>query len=315
MTHRCAILDDYQNVATKLADWSIPDVEIKVFNEPFANPKAAVAALKGFSIICMMRERTQFLKPTLEQLPDLKLLITSGMRNASIDLEYAAERGITVCGTEGAGQPTAELAIGIMLELARKIGYENARMKQGVPWQSTLGVELAGKTLGLLGFGKLGSKVGEIGKAIGMKLIAWSQNLTEEKAKAGGAALVSKEELFRQSDFLVDPSPAQRAHARPRHREGSRADEADRVPDQHVARPDRRRALADGGARSAQVRRRRPRHVRHRAAAGQPPAAQARQCRAHPAPRLCQPGGLQGLLTRRWSRTSKRGSREARCGC
>jgi D-3-phosphoglycerate dehydrogenase len=150
----------------------------------------------------MMRERTPFLKPTLEQLPDLKLLITSGMRNASIDLEYAASRGITVCGTEAAGQPTAELAIGIMLELARKIGYENNRMKSGVPWQSTLGIELAGKTLGLLGFGKLGTKVGEIGKAIGMKLIAWSENLTEEKARAGGAALVSKQDLFRQADFL-----------------------------------------------------------------------------------------------------------------
>jgi D-3-phosphoglycerate dehydrogenase len=202
MTHRCAILDDYQNVATKLADWSIPDVEVKVFNEWFADQKAAVAALKGFSIICMMRERTPFLKPTLEQLPDLKLLITSGARNASIDLDYAAERGITVCGTGAAGQPTAELAIGIMLELARKIGYENNRMKTGVPWQSTLGIELGGKTLGLLGFGKLGSKVGEIGKALGMKLIAWSQNLTAETAKAGGATLVSKEDLFRQSDFL-----------------------------------------------------------------------------------------------------------------
>jgi len=202
MAYRCAILDDYQNVATKLADWSIPDVEIKVFNEPFADQKAAVAALKGFDIICMMRERTPFLKPTLEQLPDLKLLITSGMRNASIDLEYAAQRGIAVCGTEAAGQPTAELAIGILLELARKIGYENNRMKSGVPWQSTLGIELAGKTLGLLGFGKLGTKVGEIGKAIGMKLIAWSENLTDEKARAGGAALVSKQELFRQADFL-----------------------------------------------------------------------------------------------------------------
>jgi phosphoglycerate dehydrogenase-like enzyme len=202
MAQRCAILDDYQNVATKLADWSIPEVGIKVFNEPFANPKAAVAALQDFSIICMMRERTQFLKPTLEQLPDLKLLVTSGMRNASIDLEYAAARGITVCGTEAAGQPTAELAIGIMLELARKIGYENARLKRGVPWQSTLGIELSGKTLGLLGYGKLGAKVGEIAKAIGMKQIAWSQNLTEEKTKAGGATLVSKEELFRQSDFL-----------------------------------------------------------------------------------------------------------------
>ena len=202
MAHRCAILDDYQNVATKLADWSIPDVEVKVFNEPFADRNAAVAALKDFDIICMMRERTPFLKTTLEQLPDLKLLITSGMRNASIDLEYAATRGVTVCGTEAAGQPTAELAIGIMLELARKIGYENNRMKSGVPWQSTLGIELAGKTLGLLGFGKLGTKVGEIGKAIGMKLIAWSENLTEERAKAGGATLVSKQDLFRQADFL-----------------------------------------------------------------------------------------------------------------
>ena len=202
MTHRCAILDDYQNVATKLADWNIPGVEVKVFNDFFPDQKAAVAALKGFDIVCMMRERTPFLKPTLEQLPDLKLLITSGARNASIDLDYAAERGITVCGTGAAGQPTAELAIGIMLELARKIGYENARMKAGVPWQSTLGIEVGGKTLGLLGFGKLGSKVGEVGKALGMKLIAWSQNLTEEAAKAGGATLVSKEELFRQSDFL-----------------------------------------------------------------------------------------------------------------
>jgi len=204
MKHRCAILDDYQNVALKLADWSplSSAVDIKTFNAPFPDQKAAVKALQGFSIICMMRERTPFLKPTLEQLPDLKLLLTSGMRNASIDLEYAAQRGVTVCGTEAAGQPTAELAVGIMLELARKIGYENARMKQGVPWQSTLGIELAGKTLGLLGFGKLGSKVGAIGKAIGMKLIAWSQNLTAEKAKEGGATLVSKEELFRQSDFL-----------------------------------------------------------------------------------------------------------------
>jgi len=202
MPHRCAILDDYQNVALKLADWSIPDVEVKAFNQPFADQAAAVSALKDFDIVCMMRERTPFRRPTLEQLPNLKLLMTSGARNASIDLDYAAERGITVCGTGSVGQPTAELAVGLMLELARRIGYENSRMKSGVPWQSTLGIELAGKTLGLLGFGKLGGKVGEIGKAIGMNLIAWSQNLTEDKAKAGGAKLVSKEELFRQSDFL-----------------------------------------------------------------------------------------------------------------
>ena len=156
MPHRCAILDDYQNVALKLADWAIPDVEVKAFNEPFADQAAVVAALKDFDIVCMMRERTPFRKPTLEQLPNLKLLMTSGARNASIDLDYAAERGITVCGTGSVGQPTAELAVGLMLELARKIGYENNRMKSGVPWQSTLGIELAGKTLGLLGLGKLG---------------------------------------------------------------------------------------------------------------------------------------------------------------
>src|ERR1041385_1507128 len=139
MPHRCAILDDYQNVALKLADWSIPDVEVKAFNEPFADQAAVVAALKDFDIVCMMRERTPFRKPTLEQLPNLKLLMTSGARNASIDLDYAAERGITVCGTGSVGQPTAELAVGLMLELARKIGYENNRLKSGVPWQSTLG--------------------------------------------------------------------------------------------------------------------------------------------------------------------------------
>src|SRR3954463_11291855 len=191
MPHRCAILDDYQNVATKLADWTIPDVEVKVFNEHFPSRDAAVAALKGFSIVCMMRERTPFLKPTLEQLPDLKLLLTSGMRNASIDLEYAATRGITVCGTEAAGQPTAELAIGIMLELARKIGYENNRMKSGVSWQSTLGIELAGKTLGLLGFGQLGTRGGEMGRAPGMKGVPGRETPPGEKARAGGPPLVS----------------------------------------------------------------------------------------------------------------------------
>ena len=183
-------------------------------------------------------------------MPDLKLLMTSGMRNASIDLDYAAERGITVCGTEAAGQPTAELAIGIMLELARKIGYENARMKPGVPWQSTLGIELGGKTLGLLGFGKLGSKVGEIGKAIGMNLIAWSQNLTAEKAKAGGADAGVEGGPVPAVGFPEHPPRSSATRSRGLvDRQGSRADEADRVHHQHVARADHRRALADVGAR------------------------------------------------------------------
>lgn len=203
MQHRCAILDDYQNVALDLADWSRvkKDAEIKVFNELLGGK--AIETLRDFSILCLMRERTLFDRKTIEALPNLKLLVTSGMRNAAIDLKAAAERNIPVCGTESLGTPTAELVFGLMLELTRKIGFEHARLKAGALWQSTVGIELAGKTLGILGLGKLGTRVAEIGKAFGMNVIAWSQNLTEEKAGAAGAKRVSKEELFRQSDFIT----------------------------------------------------------------------------------------------------------------
>lgn len=203
MQHRCAILDDYQNVALDLADWSRvkKDAEIKVFNELLGGK--AIETLRDFSILCLMRERTLFDRKTIEALPNLKLLVTSGMRNAAIDLKAAAERNIPVCGTESIGTPTAELVFGLMLELTRKIGFEHARLKAGALWQSTVGIELAGKTLGILGLGKLGTRVAEIGKAFGMNVIAWSQNLTEEKAGAAGAKRVSKEELFRQSDFIT----------------------------------------------------------------------------------------------------------------
>ncbi len=203
MRHRCAILDDYQNVAMSVADWSSvkKDADIAVFNEPLGGRLAE--ALRDFSILCLMRERTAFDRATIEALPQLKLIVTSGMRNAAIDIKAAASRGIPVCGTESIGTPTAELAFGLMLELTRKIGFEHARLKAGAPWQSTLGIELAGKTLGILGLGKLGSRVAEIGRAFGMKVIAWSQNLTDEKAGAAGAKRVSKEDLFRQADFVT----------------------------------------------------------------------------------------------------------------
>jgi len=136
-------------------------------------------------------------------MPGLKLIVTSGMRNAAIDMTAAAARGIPVCGTESLGPPTAELTFGLMLELARKIGIEHARLKAGARWQSTLGIDLYGKTLGIIGLGKLGSRVARIANALDMKVIAWSQNLTAEKALAAGATLVSKEELFRQSDFIT----------------------------------------------------------------------------------------------------------------
>ena len=201
---RAAILDDYQNVALKLADWSpvAKDVEVKVFNAPIGDDNAVIKALQGFAIINMMRERTPFNRKVIEGLPDLKLLITTGARNNSIDLKAAAERGVTVCGTGGIGNPTAAVAIGLMLELTRHIGFENARMKSGAPWQTTLGDDIEGKTLGVLGLGKLGTRVAATAKTLGMKVIAWSQNLTPEKAKEAGADYVSKEDLFRNADVV-----------------------------------------------------------------------------------------------------------------
>jgi len=205
MRHRCAILDDYQNVALQMADWSQigGDADIKVFNDSIGEGEQVIKALKGFSILCLMRERTLFPRQVIEGLPDLKLMVTSGMRNAAIDLEAAATRNIIVCGTDSPGNPTAELTFGLMLELARKIGFENARLKAGARWQSTLGIELNGKTLGVIGLGKLGSRVAAIGKAFGMRVIAWSQNLTEAKCREAGAELASKDELLRQSDIVT----------------------------------------------------------------------------------------------------------------
>ena len=204
MPLRCAILDDYQNVALTFADWSKvkADVEIKVFNEHLGSADKVVAALQGFAIVCAMRERTPFPRAVIEALPDLELLITTGMRNASIDLEAAKARGVAVCGTPAFGNATAAIALGLMIELARHIGYENARLKAGAPWQTTIGLDLEGMTLALLGLGKLGTRVAEIGRAFRMNIIAWSQNLTPERCKEIGAEHVSRDDLFRRADFL-----------------------------------------------------------------------------------------------------------------
>ena len=202
---RCAILDDYQNVALTVTDWSkvAADLDIKVFSQHLGGADNVIKALQGFTIVCAMRERTAFPRAVIEKLPDLKLLITTGARNASIDVAAAKERGVVVCGTPSTGSPTAGIAIGLMLELTRRIGYENARMKAGQLWQTTIGVDLEGMTLGVLGLGKLGTRTAAIAKAFGMKVIAWSQNLTAEKCAAAGADYVSKEDLFRQADFIT----------------------------------------------------------------------------------------------------------------
>jgi phosphoglycerate dehydrogenase-like enzyme len=205
MQHRCAVLDDYQNVAMQTADWSpvANEVEIEVFHRPLGDEAGVIRALQKFSIVCLMRERTLFSKAVFEGLPDLRLLVTTGMRNAAIDLAAARERKVTVCGTESTGHPTAELAFGLMLELARRIGHENARLKAGAWWQETIGIDLFGKTLGIVGLGRLGSRAAAIGRAFGMQLIAWSQNLTQEKAREASATRVDKDELFRRADFIT----------------------------------------------------------------------------------------------------------------
>jgi len=205
MAVRCAILDDYQNVVLKVADWSKVkgDLDIKVFNEHLGGPDKVIAALKGFEIVVAMRERTGFPRQVIEALPDLKLLITTGMRNASIDTEAAKARGVTVCGTPNFGNPTSGIAIGLILELTRHIGYENARLHAGATWQTTIGPDLEGMMLGVLGLGRLGTHTAAIAKAFGMKVIAWSQNLTPEKCQEAGVGYVSKDDLFRQSDFIT----------------------------------------------------------------------------------------------------------------
>ena len=203
--YRCAILDDYQNVALSAADWSkvSGDLEIQVFNAHLGAADKVIAALQGFEIVCAMRERTAFPRDVIEKLPQLKLLITTGMRNASIDVAAAKARGVVVCGTPAMGSPTSGIAIGLMLELTRRIGYENARMKAGVPWQTTIGLDLEGLTLGVLGLGKLGARTARIAQAFGMKVMAWSQNLTPEKCQEAGVAYAGKEDLFRQADIVT----------------------------------------------------------------------------------------------------------------
>jgi D-3-phosphoglycerate dehydrogenase len=204
MAVRCAILDDYQNVALKLADWDKlkERLEIKVFTKHLGAADKVIAALQDFDIVVAMRERTGFQKPVIDALPNLKLLITTGMRNASIDTEAAKARGVTVCGTGTFGNPTSGVAIGLMLELTRRIGYENERLHGGAVWQTTIGLDLEGMTLGILGLGKLGTRTAKIAKAFGMKVLGWSQNLTAEKCREVGVDYATKDELFRQSDII-----------------------------------------------------------------------------------------------------------------
>ncbi|MBV9199979.1 MAG: D-2-hydroxyacid dehydrogenase family protein [Alphaproteobacteria bacterium] len=200
---RLSILDDYQGVALEMADWSRlrGKVDIVVERKPFAGEDEAARALAGSEIVAAMRERTPFPRSLVERLPNLKLLNTTGMRNASFDMAALRDRRVVVCGTEAGGLDTAELTWGLILGAARRIAEDHRSMRDGL-WQTRIGNRLAGKTLGVLGLGRLGTAVARIGLALDMKVIAWSPNLTAERAASVGVERVDKETLLRQSDVL-----------------------------------------------------------------------------------------------------------------
>ncbi len=201
---RVAVLDDYQGAAMEMADWSVlpSNTEVRVFRDHLSDVASVAERLNEFEIVMAMRERTPFPRRLLERLPRLKLLVTTGMRNASIDTAAASDLGVTVCGTGGLPYPTAELTWGLILALARHIPQEDRETREG-KWQVSVGVGLRGKVLGVIGLGNLGSQVATIGSAFGMSVLAWSQNLTAERAAQFGATLVGKDELLSRSDIVT----------------------------------------------------------------------------------------------------------------
>jgi phosphoglycerate dehydrogenase-like enzyme len=200
---KIAILDDYQGAALKLADWTAVArrAHIDVFNDHLADADAVVKRLLPYDIVCVMRERTPLRREIIERLPNLKMIASTAPRNASIDMQAAADHNVTVLHTGYFSSPTVELTWALILAGARHITSEAAAVRGG-GWQQRLGDDMAHKTLGIVGLGGIGSKVAKVGMAFGMNLIAWSQNLTAEKAAAAGATLVSKEELLRQADVV-----------------------------------------------------------------------------------------------------------------
>jgi len=202
--YKIAILDDYQNVALESADWSVlrDRADIAVFRNHLAEPEALIERLLPFDVVCVMRERTPLLRNVIERLPNLKLIASTGSANASIDMAAAGDRGIAVAHTGYRSDPTIELTWALILASARNMVTESNSVRSG-GWQQTVGTDLRGKTLGLLGLGRIGSQVARVGSAFGMNLVAWSQNLTSEVAQAASATLVTKDQLFEQADVLT----------------------------------------------------------------------------------------------------------------
>ncbi|MFD9092422.1 D-2-hydroxyacid dehydrogenase family protein [Streptomyces collinus] len=205
MRLRCAVLDDFQGAATRSADWSVIEdrVEVVALREHLDGEDALAAALAGFDIVVTLRERVPFPGSLIARLPRLRLLVASGMRNSVIDYAAAEAHGVTVCGTASSSTPPVELTWALLLGLARGIVTENDALRSGGPWQSTVGADLHGRRLGLLGLGKIGERVARIGLAFGMHVSAWSRNLTEERTAEVGVDLApSKKDLLATSDFV-----------------------------------------------------------------------------------------------------------------
>jgi phosphoglycerate dehydrogenase-like enzyme len=199
---RIAVLDDYQKVAHRFADWSSLDAEVTFFHDRLPDTDALAEALAGYDAVVAMRERTAFSEACFARLPALRLLVTTGMANAAVDLGAAARHGVTVCGTEGVHSATPELTWGLILALTRHIPEESDRLRQG-GWQHTVGTDLHGRILGVVGLGRLGARVAAIGNAFGMRVLAWSSNLDPDRARACGAEPVTKRGLFSQADVVT----------------------------------------------------------------------------------------------------------------
>jgi phosphoglycerate dehydrogenase-like enzyme len=201
---RIAVLDDYQGVAASMADWPgrLPGAEVTFFRDHIADPEVLVTALEPFDVVVAMRERTPFPRAVLARLPRLRLLVTTGMRNASIDVAAARELGVVVAGTRGRPGGTSELTWALILGLVRGVAADDARIRAG-RWQESLGLDLDGRTLGVVGLGRLGSRVARVGQAFGMDVIAWSPNLTAERAAEQGVTLATRESLFASADIVT----------------------------------------------------------------------------------------------------------------
>ena len=246
---RIAVLDDYQNVALSLADWSVLDerATVTVFNDHLADSDAVVERLQPFDIVCVMRERTPMTRTIIERLPKLRVIASTATRNASIDLKAAEERGVQVVHTGYFSSPTIELTWALILGSARNLVAENTSLRGG-GWQQSVGDDMAGRTLGVLGLGNVGGAVAEIGNAFGMKVIAWSQNLTTQRAAEVGADTRLEGRTVPTGGCRLHPSCAQWKDARPCRRRGTGAHEADGAPHKHVARTDRGRGRSRCGA-------------------------------------------------------------------